>query len=121
VKEQSQVLEELAELKTSLGFVGHTHKPFVYCNGQYFEKALLNQAFKFDIGANNKFFANPGSVGQPRDKDTRSSFGILCLNQKLQVGIFRIFRVRYDVMKTVEKIKKAGLPEDLALRLLKGL
>lgn len=42
---------------------------------------------------NNTMIMNPGSVGQPRDGDSRASFGLLDTES---MGV-RIFRVEYDI------------------------
>jgi diadenosine tetraphosphatase ApaH/serine/threonine PP2A family protein phosphatase len=57
---------------------------------------------------------NPGSIGQPRDRDPRLSFGIFDGENKT----FEIVRLPYDNEKAAQKIRKAGLPAFLADRLL---
>jgi len=78
--------------------MGHTHVPFI-------------RDFK------GKLAINPGSVGQPRDGNAKASFCILDTVKKKA----EIKRIKYDVKKTADKIKKAGLPEFLAERLFKGI
>ncbi len=77
--------------------MGHTHIPFV-------------RDFK------GKLAVNPGSVGQPRDGNSKASFCILDTAKKKA----EIKRVEYNIKKTADKIKKAGLPVFLAERLFKG-
>jgi diadenosine tetraphosphatase ApaH/serine/threonine PP2A family protein phosphatase len=60
---------------------------------------------------------NPGSVGQPRDSDPRAAF--LLLDLDAQRASFR--RVEYDVARTQQEMREAGLPELLAARLELGL
>lgn len=64
-----------------------------------------------------KLIVNPGSVGQPRDRDPRASYGVLKLGEEIEVS-YR--RVGYDIEDTAKKIKAAGLPEELAARLFFG-
>jgi putative phosphoesterase len=64
-----------------------------------------------------KLVVNPGSVGQPRDRDPRASYAILNIKEEVEV-IQR--RVEYDIEKTAKKIKSAGLPSELATRLFFG-
>jgi putative phosphoesterase len=64
-----------------------------------------------------KLVVNPGSVGQPRDRDPRASYAILDIKEEVEV-IQR--RVEYDIEKTAKKIKSAGLPSELATRLFFG-
>ncbi len=77
--------------------LGHTHVPF---------------SMKFPEG----LVFNPGSVGQPRDGNWRASFAIL----DSSTGEVEIVRVEYPVEKVVREIKRAGLPQILAERLLIG-
>lgn len=60
---------------------------------------------------------NPGSVGQPRDSDPRAAY--LLLDLDAQRASFR--RVEYDVARTQQEMRAAGLPELLAARLELGL
>jgi len=64
-----------------------------------------------------KLIVNPGSVGQPRDRDPRASYVVLTLDKEVEVSYKR---TEYDVDDTAEKIKAAGLPEELAARLFFG-
>jgi diadenosine tetraphosphatase ApaH/serine/threonine PP2A family protein phosphatase len=64
-----------------------------------------------------KLIFNPGSVGQPRDGDSRASYGILDTKTR-QV---EIKRVEYNIEKTVKKIEEVGLPGRLAMRLYSGV
>jgi diadenosine tetraphosphatase ApaH/serine/threonine PP2A family protein phosphatase len=59
---------------------------------------------------------NPGSVGQPRDGDPRAAYLVLDLDARTAT----FGRVEYDVERTQEEIRAAGLPEILAARLAIG-
>ena len=83
--------------------MGHTHLPFYI---DYKEK-------------NKGIVINPGSVGQPRDKDPRASYCIIEYDEDEKITV-TIKRVDYDIEKVSEKIRKAGLPEFLAERLFHG-
>ena len=57
-----------------------------------------------------------GSVGQPRDKDTRSMYALYDTTaQKLC-----FYRVLYDHQAAAQAVRQAGLPEHLANRLETG-
>jgi diadenosine tetraphosphatase ApaH/serine/threonine PP2A family protein phosphatase len=56
---------------------------------------------------------NPGSVGQPRDGDARSSYLVI----DTDAGHATWHRVGYDVAATQAAILAAGLPPRLARRL----
>jgi putative phosphoesterase len=64
-----------------------------------------------------KIVLNPGSVGQPRDRDPKASYAILNIGKDVEV---EQRRVQYDVEKAAKKIKSAGLPNELATRLFFG-
>lgn len=98
---------------TQICFHGHTHVPRVYVKS---DKVREVPAESIAIEANSKYFINVGSVGQPRDGDPRACYAIIDSNHKLVV--FR--RVEYDIRKTQQKIREAGLPEMLAERLQEG-
>jgi diadenosine tetraphosphatase ApaH/serine/threonine PP2A family protein phosphatase len=59
---------------------------------------------------------NPGAVGQPRDGDPRASYAIY----DSEGGIFRVYRVEYNVRATQDKMMAAGLPVPLVTRLEVG-
>ena len=59
---------------------------------------------------------NPGSVGQPRDGDPRAAY--VLYDPEARVVEYR--RAEYDVGEAQRKIRAAGLPEILALRLETG-
>jgi len=59
---------------------------------------------------------NPGSVGQPRDRDPRSSYAIY----DSEAFTWEPRRVEYDVAAVQKRIRAAGLPEKHAARLSEG-
>jgi len=59
---------------------------------------------------------NPGSVGQPRDGDPRSSYMIF----DTATGSFENLRIPYDIGSVQQAVLKAGLPASLADRLAQG-
>jgi hypothetical protein len=56
-------------------------------------------------------------VGQPRDQDSASAFAILDTGTKR----IELKRTEYDLEKVIEDMRKAHLPELLALRLRDGV
>ena len=64
-----------------------------------------------------KYFINPGSIGQPRDKNPQPSYIIYDSDKR------EIFFVRfsYNFKVTQSKIRGAGLPEILASRIELGV
>jgi len=77
-------------------FSGHTHIPKIQ---------------KFPSG---KIYANPGSVGQPRDGDARASF-LLIENKE-----FTIMRVEYDVNQIALYMDQLGFEERVYKNLYYG-
>ncbi|MEO0293521.1 MAG: metallophosphoesterase family protein [candidate division WOR-3 bacterium] len=95
-------------------FVGHTHVPIIF-EDDGIKVKMLNSPDLY-LSPNNKYIINPGSVGQPRDRDPRASF--IIYNSK-ERNIKRI-RVEYNIKEAQRKIREAGLPEILATRLEYG-
>ncbi len=62
---------------------------------------------------------NPGSVGQPRDRDWRAAFALYD-SAAGSGGEIVFHRIPYDVVASQGRILMAGLPERLALRLREG-
>ena len=62
----------------------------------------------------DRLYCNPGSVGQPRDGDPRAAYAILH-NDSVEV-----FRVAYDIDKTVSAMKSAGFAENFYKNLYVG-
>ncbi len=96
-------------------FCGHSHIPGIYSEtGKYGHPKNLPNG-EIDLRRFRKLLVNIGSVGQPRDHDTRACYVILDGNKL----VFR--RVEYDYNATAEKIKAIKkLPTFLAERLLLG-
>ncbi len=69
-----------------------------------------------DIDPDSWYLVNPGSVGQPRDRDPRAAYALYEPDQRL----VWLRRVPYDIITAQEKIQQAGLPEGLAQRLGSG-
>jgi diadenosine tetraphosphatase ApaH/serine/threonine PP2A family protein phosphatase len=95
-------------------FFGHTHIPVGYrLWGPEVDRVSLFPL----LYRGGRYLINPGSVGQPRDRDPRASFGIFDLEDKK----FNLVRVEYDVKAAAREILRVGLPEYLAARLLLGV
>jgi diadenosine tetraphosphatase ApaH/serine/threonine PP2A family protein phosphatase len=105
--------------KFKIGFFGHTHAA-VGCgmrihNGKHQFKKLKATDGPVDLTSFDASIVNPGSVGQPRDNDPRSSFGVL--HDDLT---FEWVRVDYDIDRTVNKMIEHSLPPSASSRLYKG-
>ena len=60
---------------------------------------------------------NPGSVGQPRDRDPHAAFAVLDVDDGVTVDQRR---VEYDVGRVQEAVETAGLPSRTGERLARG-
>jgi predicted phosphodiesterase len=99
---------------------GHTH--VALCATMDAERRLEidaphgDPAFEIAIGADSKYLINPGSVGQPRDGDSRAAYAIADVARKTVT----LYRVAYPIETAQKKIVDAGLPPMLAYRLGMG-
>ena len=98
-------------------FVGHSH---IQC---MFMLDILKDRVSLDVPRPNqtiklspRVILNPGSVGQPRDRDPRASFAIY----DTEAETWEPRRVAYDVEAVQKRIREAGLPEKHAMRLSEG-
>ena len=57
-----------------------------------------------------------GSLGQPRDGNPEACFAIF----EPEAEVLTFHRTAYDHFTAAEKVRRAGLPEDLANRLITG-
>jgi putative phosphoesterase len=93
-----ELAEAVGDAEADVIVFGHTHQP------------MKRMIF-------GKLLVNPGSVGQPRDRDPKASYAVLRLGEEVGVD-FR--RVEYDVENTARVMRANGLPEELAARLFFG-
>lgn len=87
--------EEFKDVKQDLIFLGHTH-------------------LQMDREIYGKRFINPGSLGQPRDGDTRAAYAVL------EDGEITFHRMEYDIESVIEEIKAKNLPDRVIRILRKG-
>jgi len=99
-------------------FGGHVHHQSLYYRGT--GRQLM--PFKPTAGvaiptpSHRRWLATIGSVGQPRDGDTRAMYALFdTAAEKLT-----FHRIAYDHMEAAHSIRQAGLPEFLAVRLETG-
>jgi diadenosine tetraphosphatase ApaH/serine/threonine PP2A family protein phosphatase len=100
---------------TTICFYGHTHHPVVFEKAGGFVRRTNGPMHRIQLG--KKYFINVGSVGQPRDGDSRASYAVY----DAAAREVELRRVTYDFATTQKKILAAGLPERLALRLQLGV
>ena len=98
---------------TALCFFGHTHWPTAFVRDDTVRRITVGQIM---LTAGRKFFINPGSIGQPRDRDWRAGYCIYDTDRQ----VVEERRVKYDLETAQRKIRQAGLPDRLADRLAFG-
>ncbi len=98
-------------------FVGHSHIQCMFHLDMTKDRVSLDVPRVGEIlQLTPRVILNPGSVGQPRDRDPRSAYGIF----DTEAETWETRRVLYDVKSVQERIRAAGLPEKHALRLAEG-
>jgi predicted phosphodiesterase len=101
-----EATEAFQGFTTQLCFGGHTHLP-----------ALISEdPSAHTLQKDKRFLINVGSVGQPRDGNSKTSFGIIDTDR----WSYELVRLDYDIQRTYDAIIKFGLPQILGKRLLEG-
>jgi predicted phosphodiesterase len=98
-------------------FVGHSHIQCMFELDEKKDRVTLEQT-KPDvtISLHPKLILNPGSVGQPRDRDPRAAFAIY----DSEARTWTPRRTEYNIAEVQERIRAAGLPEKHAARIAEG-
>lgn len=117
----SEVAQLVGYLDARVSFFGHTHIQGGFRVMRTTVKPVQAARWGSDreeltLELDSEYLINPGSVGQPRDRDPRAAWALYIPEERLVV--FR--RVEYDVPMASAKIVQAGLPSILAQRLYSG-
>lgn len=108
-------------VEPNLTFFGHSHLQggFVWIRQQarsLGHPEILLDPVPLEMGPDDVYLINPGSIGQPRDHDPRAAYALYDTEQHcVYFG-----RESYNVEKVQQKIHDAGLPPSLADRLAVG-
>jgi len=98
-------------------FVGHSHIQCMFALNDKNERVTLDQTRPDStVMLRSKLILNPGSVGQPRDRDPRAAYAIY----DTEARTWTPRRVTYNIPEVQERIRAAGLPEKHAARLAEG-
>lgn len=103
-----------------LVFFGHTHIPsrFVLHDNNTIEVAVVQgESESLELDPDKRYLLNPGSIGQPRDRDPRAAYLVYDTEKR----IARWQRVEYCITKAQARIERSGLPKVLADRLALGI
>lgn len=104
-------------------FFGHTHVPSLFrvygddSAPKMDLDVLAGDRMQLRLDTDSRYLINPGSVGQPRDRDARAAYGIF---DSTSLRFF-YYRVPYAASDARQKIIRAGLPPMLGDRLLHGV
>lgn len=122
VFDTADALDAFAATDARLIFCGHTHMPALF----HAPTGVLGAgdalsfwpegAVEVTLAPTRRYLAVIGSVGQPRDGDPSACWGLY--DEEKQTLAWR--RLPYDVATAQAKIRAAGLPERLWMRLAAG-
>ena len=105
--------------QTSYTFCGHVHDQVLF-----FEAANARmRAFRpvagrpIPIRGHRRWVALVGSVGQPRDRNPAAAYTLF----DSELRLITFYRVAYDAAAAAAKIRSAGLPGSLAVRVESGI
>ncbi len=102
---------------TPFCFVGHTHLPVLYYLPDESRVAkLIVPESHMELTMAPRSILNPGSVGQPRDRDPQASYALYDTEQNK----WEYRRVSYDIPAVQARMSAAGLPERHIQRLTAG-
>ena len=108
--------DAFASFQQQLCFIAHSHRPRIFV--QMEDGSVETGApERVEPLPGRRYLINCGSVGQPRDGDPRSCYGVF----DSSTGAYRLERVEYDIAAAQIKIIRAGLPDLLAKRLGTGM
>jgi predicted phosphodiesterase len=110
--------EIFSRFEMPVTFFGHTHIPSLFwLEGRLLGvKALRGTSGRIALSPGGRYLINPGSIGQPRDRDPRAAYMIYDSARR----VVSWYRVPYPIGEAQRRIRKAGLPNSLADRLAIG-
>ncbi len=112
----SEKIIQIIDMIEKLCFVGHTHKHGIITGDYKWLTAKDLPDATFELPAGGKACVNIGSVGQPRDGDSRACYVLWDGDSRITYR-----RVEYDVQSTASRIRAIPqLHEKLAQRLIAG-
>jgi diadenosine tetraphosphatase ApaH/serine/threonine PP2A family protein phosphatase len=108
------------QLDTTVCLIGHTHIPSIFIEQEDGEIGVvyMEADSRLEPGE-QRCIANPGSVGQPRDRDPRAAYLLLELGNGGPALEWR--RVTYDIGAVQAEMRRVGLPRFFIERLEYGV
>jgi predicted phosphodiesterase len=109
--------ENMPLFSSKVCFVGHTHQPMLFEWAKPGKFSFDQSGEIYNLEPDCRYIINVGSVGQPRDNNPMAC--ICFFDSKHNTVSMK--RVVYDVPTTQDKMVKAGLPQQLIMRLIMGV
>lgn len=102
---------------TPFCFVGHSHIQSMFQLNVQSDRVTMEVARERQATPlTPRVILNPGSVGQPRDRDPRSAYAIY----DSKADTWEARRVEYNFAEVQQRIRESNLPEKHAARLAEG-
>jgi diadenosine tetraphosphatase ApaH/serine/threonine PP2A family protein phosphatase len=102
---------------TPFCFVGHAHLQCLFRLDEEKNRILMEVPRPGEVAEMKpRAIFNPGSVGQPRDRDPRASYAIY----DTEARTWEPRRIKYDIPAVQARIRELGMPEKHAVRLAEG-
>ena len=98
-------------------FVGHSHLQCMFQLDVQTDRVNLSPIRAGEhVMLRPRAILNPGSVGQPRDRDPRAAYAIYHADS----NVWEPRRAAYNIPEVQQRIRDAGLPEKQAIRIAEG-
>jgi predicted phosphodiesterase len=98
-------------------FIGHSHIQCFFVMEESSDRINLGTpSLDQPTNLRPRMILNPGSVGQPRDRDSRAAYAIY----DTEARTWQAHRVVYNIAEVQRRIRETGLPEKHAIRLAEG-
>ena len=113
-----EAAESMEAAKATYLFSGHVHEQKLYYTGVSGTPMTFRPvpSTPIPVAKHHRWLAIVGSAGQPRDGNNTACYALFDTDRER----LTFFRVPYDHQSAIRKIRGAGLPERLALRLERG-
>ena len=109
--------DNFSAYQSRICLIGHTHVPSIFIETPHRRPAILTPQHADRWRSEKRFILNPGSVGQPRDRNPKAAYVIW--DDEEDTFLFK--RVAYDVEAVQERILALGIPSRHASRLNQGI
>jgi len=115
----AQAMANFSLFDTQVCLIGHSHVQLGFRLGLagHCERFLPHSGHTMKLHKHERYFINPGSVGQPRDQDPRAAYIVY----DTDAGTLRFNRIEYDINQTQLQMRNVDLPMALIRRLELGM